>query len=165
MEELLAEENFLGAAQAYQKIIDTFKPHTKTGRDAQDKQKALLREHPEIRVNFNKIRSGESDPADLPGQTNDDETGVDETDVDDEMDRGDDAGDATDDDDGDDDADKADNKPGDDKEAKARSLIGVAKLYKGNGMIDKARQKLQECIDLYGETEAAKEAQKLLDEL
>lgn len=164
VEELLTEEDFLGAALAYQKIIDTFKPRTKTGKDAQAKLTELLREHPKMRVKFNKIRSGEIDPADVIGQTNDDEKGVDETDIDDEMDSGDDAGDATDDDGGDDDADKADNKPADDKEAKARSLIGVAKLYKGNGMIDKARQKLQECIDLYGGTEAAKEAQKLLDE-
>ena len=143
VEELLTDEDFLGAALAYQRIIDTFTSRTKTGRDAQDKQKALLREHPKIRIDFNKVRRGEIDPADLVGQTNDDETGGDETDSDD---------------------DKADNKPADDKEAKARSLIGVAKLYKGNGMIDKARQKLQDCIDLYGETEAAKEAQKLLDE-
>ena len=45
---------------------------------------------------------------------------------------------------------------------KANSLVQLAKSYHERGMKDKAIAKLEECLDKYPDTEAAKEARKLL---
>ncbi|MHC4562353.1 MAG: tetratricopeptide repeat protein [Planctomycetota bacterium] len=57
---------------------------------------------------------------------------------------------------------EADREP--DPEAKAQGILKLARTYHNNGMVDKAKAKLQACLDTYPDTDAAKEAKELLEQ-
>ncbi|MHC4986191.1 MAG: tetratricopeptide repeat protein [Planctomycetota bacterium] len=43
-------------------------------------------------------------------------------------------------------------------------MLRMARMYHGRDMVEKAKGKLQECIDQYPDTQAAREAASLLEQ-
>lgn len=152
---LIGEEQFLEAAIGYQEVLDRLSERGEIGGGIEDTIKLLLKKHPEIRENFRRHQRGEP----LVEAPTDDDAGDDSAGDDGPAD---DADDEADDDDAGDPQPDAEPDPADD-EANAASLVSLAKQYHNKGMTKIALGKLNDCIKDYPNTQAAAEAQRLLD--
>jgi len=167
---MVAEEQPLNAALAYQAILDELTNRGELGGEVQGKLDALL-EDEELKEAFKEAkRTGTTQPAmsdeaddvgddsEPDGEASDGEL-VDESD---EAAAADDAPDASADDETAQ-ADEVDEAA--EREASAKSILQLAKMYLKQELPDKAQIHLKKCVDDYPDTQAAKEAQKLLKEL
>ena len=151
-EQLLDDEQFLQAALAYERVIKAFEGQGDEVRAARDAQRRVLSEHPEIRAAFNEQRHQVSiSPA--PEATDDDPPEPVEAAADDQAPPEGPAVEAPPEPEAPDAATL---------ERRAASLVNMARMYRGRDMVDKAKVKLQECIDTYPDTEAAQQARQLL---
>ncbi len=153
VDELIGEEKFLEAAIGYQGVLDRLSERGEIGGQIDDTIKLLVKKHPEIRENFRRHQRGEplvEAPTDEAGDA-DEAGGQDPTTA-----PADDTDDAAD--------PEPDPQPDSaDDEADAASLVSLAKQYHNNGMTKIALGKLETCIKDYPNTQAAAEAQRLLD--
>lgn len=137
--QLLADNEILQAAQAYAQLVETFSPETETGQQIQETLDALLEEYPDVRDQMDGDVAGPDDPPSPPP--------TDQRDPPQEVRS----------------TDGASDEPTSDED-QAQSLIQLARMYHNREMTDKAKTKLQECIDKYPDTEAAGRAAALLEE-
>lgn len=149
--QLLAEGKALEAALAYQRIADAFRPSSEESKNARGALRDLLAEYPELRAPFNeelrlqRERAAAEAAAKEQAKTQPADASPTETPP----------------------ATAPTTAPADtpDPATQARradSLLKVAKQFHKQDMVDRAKDKLTECIEKYPETEAADEARRLL---
>ena len=142
----------LEAALAYDRVIDTFGKRSPIGKQAATDQRRMLIEHPAVRRELDAVRreqalaaradenaEAEAESADAEEQVAEGANPVAQGEP-----------------------DQADQPADGDNDESASALLNVAQMYQRQGMLDKAKAKLQECIDTYPETAAAEEAQQLI---
>jgi len=150
-QQLLAEQNALGAALAYQEVVEAFRPSSDESKNARGALRDLLTEYPELRVPFNeqlrlkKERAAAEAAAKERAKTQPADAGPPETAP----------------------ADAPTTAPAETpdptkQERRAASLLKIAKQFHERDMVDKAKDKLTECIEKYPETDAAQQAHELL---
>ena len=122
------------ATEAYQAIIDTFGRESVPATQAREAMEALAADDTAVEA----AEGAGDEPDDLPEAPAEPE--ADSSDV---ADAPDDAG---------------------DPEEDAAAMVRMARMYYGRDMIDKAKDKLQECIAQYPDTQAAQAAQSLLEQ-
>ena len=145
VEELLAEPTqlvddgeILQAAQAYAQLVETFSDRTETGQQIQGTLEALLEEYPEVRGQMNGQSARPNDPPTSPPADDDPPQEVQPP-------------------------APVDDEPASDAD-QAQSLLQLARMYHNREMTDKAKAKLQECIEQYPHTQGAREAESLLEQ-
>ena len=151
----LAESGqILEAALAYDRVIEVFGKRNAIGKQAAADQRSMLIEYPAVRRELEETRR-ERAAAARAAENADDQP---ETDVaaPDEPSAEDDADVVAQDG-----PDQEDPPAADDGES-AAALLNVAQMYHQRGLADRAKAKLQECIDTFPETAAAEEARQLL---
>jgi len=146
--QLATAGQWVDAALAYQSIIDTFGRRSEAGREASEGLRQLLANHPDIRQAFETARRERAAAA--RAAENED------TPAEPSVPAAQDEADAADD------ADEPEPAPQADDDVAAGRLLRLAKMYHRQDMVDKAKAKLQECIDTFPDTPAAEEARGLM---
>lgn len=135
--QLIEAGEILQAAQAYAQLVETFSDRTETGQQIQETLDALLEEHPELRGQMDGDAPASTGPASPPPTDEPDQPQTAQ-------------------------APPVANDEPVSEEAQAKSLLQLARMYQNREMTDKAKAKLQECIEKFPGTEAAATAAELL---